>query len=390
MNYQNTYHRSHPVKLSPKIRLLDNTLRDGEQTPGIVFNQADKIAIVSNLYKSGVRDAEIGFPASSAQERDSIRAVIELGLPMRLYGLCRLKCDDIDFAVACGLNYITLFLPGSHQYRLENLGIKAGEEIATIQKLVGYAVSKRCKVKFSCENSSRMPFEDMIAYLNAAKGYGAEVVSFADTAGVMTPLAMFHVVKEMIAALQMDISIHCHNDLGMATANTIAAAEAGAVELQGCVNGIGERAGNTPLEEIAIILATQYSCDMGIDFKKLKQLSSLVYELSNLSPAFNKPLFGRVVFQHESAIHVASILRQNKLYEAYPPEMIGRENEIMLGKHSGLATIAYFLAQRGIELEKAQQKQLLSHLKKMAELKIGITFDDLLAQLDCIDEKETV
>lgn len=386
MNYQNHYNQTHPVKLHPEIRVLDNSLRDGEQTPGVVFNKADKIAVVSLLYESGIRDAEIGFPASSEQERESIKAVMDLNFPMRLYGLCRLKREDIDHAIACGLKGVTLFLPGSHRYRYENLGLKPKDEITTIQRLIDYAVSHGMRVKFGCENASRMPFETFMNYLRAGKASGASTVSFADTAGVMTPIAMFHVVKEMVSQLNMEISVHCHNDLGMATANTIAAAEAGAVELQGCMNGIGERAGNAPLEEVAIALKTQYCCDMGIDFKQLKTLSDLVYERSHLAPAFNKPLFGRVVFQHESAIHVTSLLRKETLYEAYPPTMIGRNHEIIMGKHSGLASIHYFLEKRGVNLDKNQQKQLLKRLKAIAELKASITFDDLLAQLNTVED----
>lgn len=379
---KNLIQRANQVLIRENVRVLDNTLRDGEQTPGVVFSRRDKLDIIRSLWLCGVKDAEIGFPANSESERESIRAILNEDLPMRLTGLCRLNKMDIDYASECGLKYITLFLPGSKIYIEKNLKISLSNISDAIKKIVAYAIHKKINVKFSCENASRMQLEDLIKYYDAALQNGASIISFPDTAGVMTPTAMYKCISILRQELKCEISAHCHDDLGLATANTLAAAEAGAIELQTCVNSLGERAGNASFQEVVLALITQYDCDLKINLSNLKSLSDLVYERSGLKSSFNSPIFGKNVFRHESAIHATSVLRGENLYEPFPPAIIGRAHEIVLGKHSGIASIEYYLEHiLKIKLNRDQIKQLLNEVKETSEKKSPVNLYFLCQKL---------
>lgn len=385
---KNLMQRENQIKIRKDIRILDNTLRDGEQTPGIAFSKQDKLDIIRSLYLCGVKAAEVGFPASSDSERDSIKAIVEEALPMSLTGLCRLNKTDIDYAANCGLTNITLFLPGSKIYIEKNLKLNFSNIIDTIKEIVSYAINKKISVKFSCENASRMKIEDILKYYNAALQNGASIISFPDTAGVMTPTAMYKCISILKNELKCEISAHCHNDLGLATANTLAAAEAGAIELQTCVNGLGERAGNASFAEVVLSLITQYDCDLGINLLNLQYLSGLVYERSSLSASFNTPFFGRNVFRHESAIHATAILRGENLYEPFSPSIIGRAHEIALGKHSGIASIEFYLENTlKVKLNRDQLKKLLNMVKEISEKKDPINLYNLCQQLGFVNDE---
>lgn len=372
--YQNLIHRDFPnliPSLSSNIRLLDNTLRDGEQTVSVVFSRQDKLILTRLLSESGVTDAEVGFPAVSEQERETIRAIVSMELPIRLHGLCRLIEKDVDYALESGLKNLTIFLPGSKEYLRSVLKIGREQAPDLIRKVVGHAINCGATVKFSCEHASKFPMAELLNFYRSAVEVGAKMISFPDTSGIMTPTAMKEAIQILRSEIKAEISVHCHNDLGLAVANTLAAAEAGAVELQACMNGLGERAGNAALEELALILVTQYAIDLGLDFKMLAETSAKVYMLSKLSPSFNKPVFGDHVFSHESAIHVLAVLKKEPIYEAFPPALIGREHKIVFGKHSGLVSLDHFLAVHGLEMEHGQKKLALSELKAAAESKQG-------------------
>lgn len=380
---KNLIQRTNQIQIRKDIRIFDNTLRDGEQTPGVVFSECDKLDIIRSICSCGVKDAEIGFPANSESERKSIKAILDESLPLHLTGLCRLSKTDIDYASDCGLSHITLFLPGSKIYIEKNLKISLSNIIDSIKEMVNYAIKKKINVKFSCENASRMQLEDLIKYYDAALQNGVSIISFPDTSGVMTPTAMYKCISILRQELKCEISAHCHNDLGLATANTLAAAEAGAIELQTCVNGLGERAGNASFEEVVLALTTQYDCDLKINLSNLKDLSNLVYERSNLKSSFNKPIFGEHVFRHESAIHATAILRGENLYEPFPPNIIGRAHEIILGKHSGMASVEYYLENiLKIKLERSQIKKLLNKVKEASENKLPVNLYNLCRELD--------
>ncbi|HVV69153.1 MAG TPA: 2-isopropylmalate synthase [Gammaproteobacteria bacterium] len=379
---QNLIKRQNPLKLLPGIKILDNTLRDGEQTPGISFSYQDKLDILKALCECGVKEVEVGFPASAESERTAIKNLVSHDLPANLHGLCRLSKEDIDYASQCGLKNITLFLPGSKRYIEQNLKLNLNQLTETIKSMVSYATEKNISVKFSCENASRMDLETLINYYQAAISAGASTISFPDTSGVMTPFDTYRCVKILKQELQANISIHCHNDLGLATANTLAAAEAGAIELQVCVNGLGERAGNAALEEVVLALVSQYNYNLGIDLTKLHLLSELVYERSGLCASFNKPIFGQNVFRHESAIHATSILRGENLYEPFSPSLVGRSHEIILGKHCGLPSLEYYLTQvMNIKLSYDDTKKLLSYIKEHSEQKELIDLNKFIKKL---------
>jgi isopropylmalate/homocitrate/citramalate synthase len=361
----------HRVDPGAHMHLLDNTLRDGEQTPGVAFNRTQKTRIIEMLCAAGVTDAEVGYPAVSDEERRTISCIARESFPIRLHALCRLSKRDIDSALECGVSHLTVFVPTGRSARETLFGsLQLEDGIDTIRELVGYAVSQGAIVKFSCEHASQHWRGDpglFSAYV-AAYETGASTVSIPDTAGILLTDEVPSLLQKMRQYVTCDISVHFHNDLGLATANTVAAAVAGATELQVCVNGLGERAGNASLEEVAYLMCHRYGRLPPLDFIALKRLSDYVYDASGLQPGFNKPFWGKNAFAHESGIHVAAIeAGEEHLYSALPARMIGREISILLGKHAGLANIRMFARKHGITASDAQLKSALSLVKDIVE-----------------------
>ncbi len=331
--YQNLIHLESSPVLS-EVEVMDTTLRDGAQTPGIAFTLQQKLYIAKTLDEVGIPMIEAGFPAVSDMEAESFRAIIDLGLNAKITGLSRMKKHDVDVIKNCGGRYIGLFLPGSDTHLEKKLHMSVTDALAKIREIVSYAVSIGLMVRFSVEDASRSPFPRLIMMYKAALDSGAYMVSFADTVGVMTPSSMKIVFRRLKEELQgACLSVHCHNDYGLGLANCLAAAEEGAYQLQVCLNGLGERTGNVPLEELVVLLYMQYRLDLGINFPKLNELCQKVYSFTDIAPPFNKPIVGQNCFTHESGIHVDGIRKEKSTYQPYPPELIGRKNRIVLGKH---------------------------------------------------------
>lgn len=368
------------------MRLLDNTLRDGEQTPGVAFRRDHKLRIAELLAAAGVTDAEVGFPAVSDEERRTIACIVKRSLPLRLHALCRLSKRDVDFALDCGVKNLTIFVPTGEQSRQALFGsAHLSDACETIHETVSYAVSNGASVKFSCEHSSQHWRADPCSLFRAysvAWHAGACTISLPDTAGVLLPEEVPLLLAEAKATVDCDISVHFHNDLGLATANTILAAGAGATELQVCVNGLGERAGNAALEEVAFLACKRYGYLPDLDFVALNTLSGYVYEVAGLRPPFNKPFWGANAFAHESGIHVAAIeAGQDHLYSAFPASLVGRKLEVRLGKHSGLANIRMFARANGLNASEHSLKQGLALVKGLAEGRGGVSMAELERRL---------
>lgn len=345
--------------------IIDSTLRDGEQTPGVAFTRKEKIRMASFLSDIGVPELEVGVPAMGEMEIEDIRAICRLNLRSVLTCWCRAKQDDLDKAVQTGISRVHISFPVS-SIHLRALGKDEFWVLANLEELLAYAKERFEFVSVGAQDASRAEIDFLKIFLKRIRINGGKRLRIADTVGIMNPMQ----VQKMVDCLLQedpvfDLEFHGHNDLGMATANTIAALAAGASSVSVTVNGLGERAGNAALEEV--IAAANYSLGMtsGIDLTQLPQLCRLVADISNREIPINKPITGEAIFNHESGIHCHGILKDPATYEPFPPNELGRNpSQIVLGKHSGLAALKHILSKSGIEISEDRTRELLAKLRQ--------------------------
>ena len=304
------------------IEICDVTLRDGEQTPGVVFTKEQKLAIASELDSMGVEVIEAGFPVVSANEKEIVKEIASQGFNSRICCLSRAVKGDVDAAIECDVDIVSIFIAMSDLHLKYKYHRSFEEMLGCAKETIEYATDHGLKVRFAAEDASRTPIDRLKkAFKETETEYKVQYVSLADTIGILNPTTTHYLVSEIYKSINTSICIHCHNDLGMATANTLAAAEAGAKQLHTTVNAIGERAGNASLEEVMVALRVQYGIDR-YDTTKLTALSKMVSEYSGITPSVNKAVVGQNAFTHESGIHVAAILEGPRTYELFLPEMV--------------------------------------------------------------------
>ncbi len=360
-----------------KLQICDNTLREGEQSPGVAFTPEEKTRIAEMLDATGVDVIEAGFPATSSEERRAIRKITSLDLNADISGLCRAKDSDVDYAAECDLDWVSIFIATSDIH----LRYKYG---CSIQQAVDMAISalERAKeygfrVRVAAEDATRSSRQNLELLYRSAEDAGADMISVADTLGILTPSASMELVRWVKNLTSLPVAVHFHNDLGMATANTLTAFESGALQLHTSVNGIGERAGNAPLEEILIALKLLYGVER-YRTENLKQLSTLVEEYSGIRVAKNKPVVGENTFTHESGIHVSAILENTETYEPFPPEIAGMKRKFVFGKHTGRNAVRKILLARGVDIDDLTLEKVTMKVKELGEKKIPVSSDDLL------------
>ncbi|WMW22632.1 homocitrate synthase family protein [Methanolobus mangrovi] len=354
------------------IEICDVTLRDGEQTPGVVFTREEKIALATKLDSVGVEIIETGFPVVSVSEKETVKEIANMGLNARTCCLSRSKLSDVEVAVDCDVDFISIFIAMSDLHLKYKYHKSCEEMFSCAMEAVEYAKDHGVGVRFAAEDGSRTDVEVLKTAFKAAEEYKVDYVSIADTIGILTPSTTHYLVSEIRKTVKTPICIHCHDDLGLATANTIAAAEAGAKQLHTTVNGIGERAGNASLEELLVLLRIQYGIDR-YDTTKLTDLSAMVNEFSGLKPAVNKAIVGEHAFSHESGIHVCAILEEPRTYELFSPEMVGGKRHLIVGKHTGMKALKGIVGNMGYELSKEELGTLLDRIKNCTETKHGIS-----------------
>ena len=366
------------------IEVCDVTLRDGEQTPGVVFRSDEKIEIAIKLNEVGVEIIEAGFPVVSEAEMRAVRDVSNLGLDSKISVLSRSVPKDVDAALACDVDMVSVFIATSDLHLKYKLHMTCEEAIKTAFETVEYAKDHGLIVRFSAEDATRTDFNLLKRLYKKAEEYRADYVSIADTVGIMNPRTTFFLVSEIKKVVAIPICMHCHDDLGLALANTLAAAEAGAKQLHTTVNGIGERSGNTPLEELMVALRIHYAVER-YDTTKLTDLSKLVQSCSGVLMPKNKAVVGENAFAHESGIHVAAVLEEPRTYELYSPEMVRSARRIIIGKHTGARALKYITKKMGYDLKRDEICLLAERVKRCSEFKRPISCDELRKLIHDLD-----
>lgn len=360
------------ARIDQPIEVLDTTLREGEQPPGVVFTPDQKLEIARTLDELGIHWVSVGFPAVSAEERETARRIVEGGFRFKTAALCRLLPSDVDATVDVGVDLVSLFLGGSDSHLFDKLGMDEATALGKVEAAVARSRDHGALTAFGVEDFSRTPLPRLIRLLQTAVDAGADQLTLPDTLGVLTPTSTRRIVR-MLKALfpETPLVLHFHNDLGLALANTLAGLEAGAEVVHATINGVGERSGNTCLEELAVLLQVKYGRDLGFRLEKLSELSRLVHEASGTEPPAHKPITGRWCFTHEAGIHVAGVLSNPECYQPYAPALVGRHHEIVFGKHSGGKGVEHLAREHGLELPDYVRAEVLEKIKRRAETHPG-------------------
>ncbi len=346
--------------------IIDTTLRDGEQAPGVVFSASEKIEIASLLADAGVDELEIGYPAISHDEQATIKTVAAQHLPVRLTSWSRAKWEDIEAAIACGTEAVHISFPLSALYLLL-MEKEYGWVQSQLQELVPRAKKYFNIVSVGAQDATRADPEMLKRFVVDAAASGADRVRIADTVGIATPMSVLRLVTSLKEVSPAALEFHAHNDLGMATANAFVALEAGCQAVSVSVTGIGERAGNAALEELVIALALSGNTPSKVDTRQLSKLCAVVSKASGRVIQDQKPVVGKSAFQHESGIHCAALLKHPLSYQPFLPDQIGGEKyEMVIGKHSGSASLQHFYSGRGVHITKMEANHLLAAVRMKA------------------------
>ena len=347
-----------------RIKIVDTTLRDGAQAPGVTFDQDAKLAIASALVQLGVDELEVGTPAMGPWEENDIRHLANQGFGCRISAWCRARIEDLEAAKRCGVQDVHISLPVS-DIHLSALGKNRAWVIDQLHQLLPMAFDLFERVTIGAQDATRAESIWLTFFARAAERLGAKRLRLADTVGIGLPVMIARIVGRIRAVVpRLPLEFHGHNDLGMATANALAAAEAGADAISVTANGLGERAGNTALEQIVMVLRQHPELTCGLDSRGLLSLCRMVAQASGRPIPPSQPVVGEMAFAHESGIHCHAMIKDTHTYEPFDPQQIGRSNRrFIIGSHSGSAGIRHLLAQAGICASALQVRALNSLLK---------------------------
>lgn len=365
-----------------KVRIFDTTLRDGEQTPGVALTPDQKLSIAQRLDQLGVDAIEAGFPIISDGERKAVKDIASAGLRAEICGLARTEKKDIDAAVNAGLKYIHTFIATSDIHLRYKLSLSREQAVAKAIEAVEYAKSLGLQVEFSAEDATRTDREFLKKVFSAVTEAGADRIDIPDTVGYSTPQYIAEITKDTIEATHLPVSVHCHNDFGLAVANAISAIQAGAQCAHVTINGIGERAGNASLEELVMALqCLQFDkkFETNIDTKLLYDTSRYVSKIAGVQVQPNKAIVGENAFGHESGIHTHGVLSNPLTYEPISPELVGRTRWFQVGKHAGAHGVSAMLEEYGIQPSKEQIHEILDKVKKLGDQGKHVTDVELLS-----------
>lgn len=364
---------------SRRIWMIDTTLRDGEQAPGVVFSHHEKQRIAEMLAEAGIDELEVGTPAMGPMECRAIQGVRNLNLPTRLTCWCRAVRRDIESAAQCGTGSVHISFPVS-SIHLNSMKKNEARILEILEEQVGFARKDFDLVSVGAQDAMRADPEFLEIFIQKARSGGAHRVRIADTVGIATPGTVYRLFNRLSRISGIDLEFHAHNDLGMATANAVSAAEAGADGLSVTVNGLGERAGNAPLEEVSAALAFASGRNCNVRTPRLMGLCAFVAQASRRPIPVGKPITGSSAFLHESGIHCDGLLKNSRTYEAFPSEAVGwGKSRFVVGKHSGTHIIRHILRKSGVMIGTDQAEQLLKAVRKAASEKgMSLTTRELL------------
>jgi isopropylmalate/homocitrate/citramalate synthase len=355
-----------------KVLLWDETLRDGEQTPGVYFTPEEKLELARSFDEIGIPIADCGIPAVSADEKRAVKMIANEGLKnLSVLGACRTVQSDIDACLACDVDEISPFIAASPVHLKYKLKMTEDEVIDKSVESIEYGKAHGVKVTFVTEDTVRADLNFVERLYKAAIDAGADRLLLCDTVGVMTPRAFQWWLREVKKRLgtKVEYGVHIHNDFGMATANSLAALEEGVTVVNTCFNGLGERSGNAPFEEIVLALELLYGVKTGIQLDKIYEVAQRVEELSGVPIGITKPVVGYNAFTHESGIHTDGVIKNTLTYEPIQVEMLNRKRRFVFGKHTGTRAIEARLAEHGLAATKEQMLAIANEIKIKTEQK---------------------
>lgn len=349
---------------------MDTTLRDGEQTAGVVFANSEKLRIAKMLDAIGVDQIEAGIPVMGGDEKKVIKDIVDAGLRASIMGWNRAVISDVQHSIDCGCDAVAISISTSDIHIENKLKSTREKVIESMSEACEFAKKKGLYVSVNAEDASRTDPDYLIQFGRAAKNAGADRMRYCDTIGTMNPFNTYEKIKWLIEEVGLDVEMHMHNDFGMATANTLAGIKAGAAYAGVTVVGLGERAGNAALEEVVMALKILFNIDLNFKTEQFRELALYVSRAAGRQLPPWKALVGSNMFAHESGIHADGALKDPRTYEIISPEEVGLERQIVIGKHSGTASIKNKFAEYGIHLEEQEAQVILEKVRSLTvELK---------------------
>ena len=356
-----------------KVYIVDTTLRDGEQTAGVVFSNEEKIQIAKYLDMIGVDQIEAGIPVMGGFEKECIRDIVNLGLKASIMAWNRPVIEDLKASLECGVDAVAISISTSDIHIQHKLRTTREDVLKRMSDAVKFAKDNNLYVSVNAEDASRSDMEFLVEYALTAKKHGADRLRFCDTVGTLNPTTTFRKIRTLHEATGLDIEMHTHNDFGMATANSLSGVYAGANYIGVTVNGLGERAGNSSLQEAIMGLKHLMNVNCNYDTTVFREVAEYVAKASDRPLPVSIPIVGSNIFAHESGIHGDGVLKNPLTYEAFTPEEVGLERQIVIGKHSGTASIRSKFHEYGIDMDEQEAADLLE-----------------LARLQAIDKKRSL